>query len=225
MKRLLRLLVVASCLLLSAGCATLQLKLDPGETVPVPEPTGGTLLLKPLRDERPLGKRHLDEEEEIETLGYQIVGFFGFHVSRWNRFGTENRVKAATVLTGSFARALRQSGYRVVLAQPGQEPPPHDAVLEGFFDAFTVASSYAVVCHIARQNIRVNAKLLAPGSQTPLWDKWIESSAWSGVWTQEGYESVVTGALSGEIRSAARQFSTDEFRLALAQAKAARPTP
>jgi len=161
----------------------------------------GTLLVRPFTDKR----------ANKDYIGNKRNGF-GMVLGH---IGLMEGTTLESLITESFAQALREAGYHVIIqnaSQPPAETETWDAVIDGEIREFWL-DLYMAVWHY----MDVDVKALDPSLQRVLWEKIFRGEKKNILWvgaTAE-YEKVINASLTHTLNEAAQAFASDEFANAI----------
>lgn len=198
------LFIVLSALLLS-GCAigTTRLQVSHDALEPVQVKRHGTLQIRQFVDKR---------KENHEYIGNKRNGF-GMVLGH---VAPEEGVKLENLLTGYFAEALKEAGYKVVIEEPQSADKQHgekfDAIIDGEILEFWL-DLYMKVW----QTIEIKTRAIQPVNRTVLWEETIKADQSNVLWvgaTGE-FEKVINEALTKALNQAAKDYASDRFQQAI----------
>lgn len=197
-----RILLAGFFAMFLGGCAigttTLNVGHDPLEKVT--EMKKGTILVRKFVDRR---------KEPHEYIGNKRNGF-GMVLGH---VAAPEGVDLESLLTGYFAEALTEAGYKAVIQRAGDNGAiKFDAVVDGEIVEFWL-DLYMKVWH----NMEVRTRLLDPAGNSVRWEKVIKADQSNVLWvgaTGE-FEKVISESLTKALNQAAKEYSSEEFASAV----------
>ena len=186
-----------------SGCAvgTTRVIVAPEPLDRIEKKAQGTVLVRPFVDKR----------ASKDYIGNKRNGF-GMVLGH---IGLMEGTTLEGLLTESFAQALREAGYHVVMedaSRPVATPPTWDAVLDGEIREFWL-DLYMAVWHY----MDVDVKLRDPSLRQVIWEKTFHGEKKNVLWigaTAE-YEKVINASLTDTLNEAAKAFAAEDFAQAL----------
>lgn len=182
-----------------SGCAvgTTRVIIAPDPLERIEKKAQGTLLVRSFVDQR----------ANKDYIGNKRNGF-GMVLGH---IGLMEGTSLEGLLTESFARALREVGYQVVMedaSRPVAITPTWDAVLDGEIREFWL-DLYMAVWHY----MDVDVKLRDPSLRQVLWEKTFHGEKKNILWigARAEYEKVINASLTDTLNEAAKAFAAEDF--------------